>query len=118
MSASPVRVALVTGGARRIGRALAMALAQDGFRVAIHSHASSAPAKALQQEIAAAGLPPAQLFSADLRDAAQAESLPRQVVERMGRINVLINSAAVMLKQPFGSVTPAQWDDVLNLNLR
>jgi pteridine reductase len=112
------KVALVTGGGRRVGRSLAWALAQDGFRVAIHYHASDAPAQELAREIAAAGLPAAAVFSADLRDAAKAESLPRQVVAQLGRLDVLVNSAAVMLKQPFGTVTPAMWDDVLNLNVR
>jgi pteridine reductase len=112
------RVALVTGAGRRVGRAIALGLAHDGFRVAIHYNASATGAEALARDIAAAGFPPATLFSADLRSATDAEALPRQVAERMGRLDVLVNSAAVMLKQPFGSVTPAMWDDVLNLNLR
>jgi len=112
------KVALVTGGARRVGRALALALAQDGYRIAIHHHASAGPAQDLAREIAALKLAPATIFPADLRDAKAAEALPRKVVEQLGRLDVLINSAAVMLKQPFGSVTPEQWDDVLNLNLR
>ena len=118
MTSRDGKVALVTGAGRRVGRALALGVAQDGFRVAIHYNASSTGAQELAKDIAAAGYPPAVLFAADLRSAADAEALPGRVVEQMGRLDVLVNSAAVMLKQPFGSVTPAMWDDVLNLNLR
>lgn len=115
---APARVALVTGAGRRIGRAIALALAHDGYRVAIHFNASAAPAREVAREIGAARLPEPALFPADLRDAAAAEALPRDVVARLARLDVLVNSAAVMLKQPFGTVTPAEWDDVMNLNLR
>jgi pteridine reductase len=118
VSPSAEKVALVTGGGRRVGRALALALAKDGYRVAVHYNASAGPAKKVAEEVASAGLPPAALFGADLRDAAAAQALPESVVKQLGRLDVLVNSAAVMLKQPFGAVTPAMWDDVLNLNLR
>jgi pteridine reductase len=112
------KVALVTGAGRRVGRAIALGLAQDGFRVAIHYNAAATDAEQLAKEITAAGHPPAALFRADLRNALEAESLPQRVAQQLGRLDVLVNSAAVMLKQPFGSVTPTMWDDVLNLNLR
>ena len=118
MSASAPKVALVTGGGRRVGRALALALAEDGYRVAIHYNASAGPATKVADEIAAAGRPAATLFPADLRDARAAQALPEAVARQLGRLDVLVNSAAVMLKQPFGSVTPDMWDEVLHLNLR
>lgn len=112
------KVALVTGGARRVGRAIAEALAADGARVAIHHHASPTEAERAAKEILKAGRPEPVLFQADLRRPDQAEALPDKVVERLGRLDLLINSAAVMLRQPFGSVTADMWDSVLDLNLR
>ncbi len=112
------RVALVTGGARRVGRAITEALASDGARVAIHYHASAREARELAEGLAARGCPKPGIFQADLRDPAQAEGLPGRVVEEFGRLDILINSAAVMLRQPFGTVTAEMWDSVLDLNLR
>ena len=111
------RVALVTGAGQRLGRAIAAALAGRGMRLAIHSHASDAGARALEREIAAAGGESA-CFAADLTDAAQARALPAQVVERFGALDVLINSAAIMRHLSFEETTPADWDQVVNLNLR
>ena len=112
------KVALVTGGARRLGRAIVEALAADGAKVAIHYHASAESADETAAAVRAAGHESPELFAADLTDAVQAEDLPRRVVTNLGRLDILINSAAVMLRQPFGTVTSAQWDAVLNLNLR
>jgi len=112
------RVALVTGGARRVGRAIAEALADDGATVAVHHFASPDAAGDVARAIEARGKPRAHAFQADLRDGEQAANLPAEVAGRLGRLDILVNSAAVMLRQPFGSVTPAMWDDVLNLNLR
>ena len=102
----------MTGAARRVGRAIAEDLAQGGARVAIHFSASADDAVSVQR--ATGG----QLFQADLRDAAAAQALPARVIAGMGRLDVVVNSAAVMLRQPFGEVSPAAWDEVLNLNLR
>lgn len=112
------KVALVTGGARRVGRAISEALAADGARVAIHYHASEPEARQLAEELQARGYAAPEIFQADLRNPVEAEQLPRHVVARLGRLDFLINSAAVMLRQPFGSVTAEMWDSVLDLNLR
>ena len=112
------KVVLVTGAGRRVGRAIAEHLAGEGARIAVHYHASAAGATDLVASLARADPSRAQAFAADLRDAKAAQELPGRVIARMGGLDVLINSAAVMLRQPFGQVTPAQWDEVLNLNLR
>lgn len=112
------KVALVTGGARRVGREIVAALAGHGARVAIHHHSSLAEAEALAQQLASRGAPEPAVFPADLRDPKQADALPRDVAERLGRLDILINSAAVMLRQPFGTITGDMWDTVLDLNLR
>jgi pteridine reductase len=113
----PGRVALVTGAGRRLGRALAQALGERGMILAIHHHASSRGASELRDSIIAAG-GRAACFAADLADPAAAAELPRRVVAEFGRLDVLVNSAAVMHRRSFEDTTPAQWDEVLGLNLR
>ena len=112
------KVVLVTGGARRVGRAIVQALAADGARMAVHSYESAEEAKALVAELQRAGRAPPVVFEADLRDPKQIQDLADTVVGRLGRLDVLINSAAVLLRQPFGSVTAEMWDAVMDLNLR
>lgn len=111
------RVALVTGAGRRLGRAMARALAGRGMTLAIHHHASTAGAEELRDEIVAAG-GRATCFAADLADATAAAELPRRVASTLGRLDVLVNSAAVMHRLFFEETTPAQYDAVLDLNLR
>ena len=111
------RVALVTGAGRRLGRAMAAALAARGMTVAIHHHASSQGAYTLKEEILDSG-GRAACFDADLTDAAAARSLPERVVQELGRLDVLVNSAAVMHRLSLEQTTPEQWDAILNLNLR
>ena len=111
------RVALVTGAGRRLGRAMAAALAQRGMVLAIHHHASSAGADELRKEIVGAG-GRAVCFEADLTDAHAARGLPLRVVAELGQLDVLINSAAVMHRITLEETTPEQWDAILDLNLR
>jgi pteridine reductase len=111
------RVALVTGAGRRLGRAIAAALARQGVRLALHHHASAGGAAGLRDEVRAAG-GDAECFGADLRDAEAARALPGRVFERFGRLDVLVNSAAVMYRLRLEETSPQQWDDILNLNLR
>jgi len=111
------RVALVTGAGRRLGRAMARALARRGMTVAVHHHASAEGAAELRDEIVAGG-GKAACFAADLTDAAAAAELPRRVAAELGGLHVLVNSAAVMHRLSFEDTTPAQYDAVLDLNLR
>lgn len=111
------RVALVTGAGRRLGRAMAAALADRGMALAIHHHASAAGAHQLRDEILRAG-GRAACFAADLTDSRAARALPERVVDRLGSLDVLVNSAAVMHRLRFDETTPEQWDAILNLNLR
>ena len=111
------RVALVTGAGRRIGRAIAEALGGRGMHVAVHYHGSERGAEETAQAIAAAGSEP-QLFRADLGAAGAAPALVNEVARTMGRLDVLVNSAAVMLRTPIGEVKEADWDAMFALNLR
>jgi pteridine reductase len=111
------RVALVTGAGRRLGRAMAAALAGRGMTLAIHHHSSSAGAEELRDEIVSAG-GRAACFEADLTDAHAARAVPARVVAEFGRLDVLVNSAAVMHRLGFEETTAEQWDAVHALNLR
>lgn len=110
-------VALVTGGARRLGRAFAEALAQDGMQVAVHYGTSADAAHETVAAIRAAG-GTAVAFDADLRHADAAAALPARVVSRFGRLDVLVNSAGVMEQIALADTTIADWDAIINLNLR
>jgi pteridine reductase len=114
---TPGRVALVTGAGRRIGRALALGLASRGLRTAVHYHASEAEAADTAREAEALGAE-AWTVRADLRHAESAERLVRDVVDHFGALDVLVNSAAIMLRAPLDEVTIEQWDETFALNLR
>lgn len=112
------RAALVTGAGRRVGQALAIGLAEAGCDVAIHFHASREGAEATAQDVRARGVR-AVLLPADLRDAGLARELgPRAAAALDGRLDILVNSAAIMVRQPLEQITPASWDDTMNLNVR
>jgi pteridine reductase len=112
------RVALVTGAGRRVGRAIALALAAKQMRVAVHYNASAKEADETVRLAREAGAPDAWTISADLRDAGACAKLIDDVAARAGALDVLVNSAAEMHRTPFDSVTSAEWDDVMALNLR
>jgi pteridine reductase len=111
------RVALVTGAGRRLGQEMARALAGRGMTLAIHHHASVEGARSLREEVVGAG-GRAECFAADLSDAGAARALPVRVADAFGRLDVLVNSAAVMHRLGFEETTPEQYDAVLDLNLR
>ncbi len=111
------RVALVTGAGRRLGRALAAALAGRGMTLALHHHRSAAGAAGLRDQIVAAG-GRAACFAADLSDSQAARELPPRVVAELGRLDLLVNSAAVMRRLRFEDTTPEQFDAIVGLNLR
>ena len=111
------RVALVTGAGHRVGRAIALALASRGMRVAVHYNATAKGAAETVEQIRSTG-GEAESFAADLTHADAAATLVSAVAEKFGALDVLVNSAAVMLRTPFGEVTPKQWDDIMALNLR
>lgn len=111
------RVALVTGAGHRLGRAIALALAGRGMDVAVHYHRSRAPADETLAAIRALGRR-AEAFPADLGDAAQARRLPALAAEAFGQLDVLVNSAGIMLRATVEETTPELWDTVLDTNLR
>lgn len=111
------RVALVTGAGHRVGRAIAVALAGRGMRIAVHFRAAAGGARETLREVEDAGGSGA-MFSADLTEPDAPQELVEKVAKEFGALDVLVNSAAVMLRTPFDSVTPSEWDGIMALNLR
>ena len=111
------KTALVTGSARRVGRAIALALARAGADVAVHSHRSGEEAQAVAAEIEALGRK-AILLSADLADPAQIERMFDDLGRSWGRLDILVNSAAVYDRTPIETLTAEQWDREQAVNAR
>jgi NAD(P)-dependent dehydrogenase (short-subunit alcohol dehydrogenase family) len=115
--AKECRRALVTGGAVRVGRGIALALARAGMDVAIGYHGSAAAARQTVRALTALGARAAAI-RADLARPAEAHRLVRDAARALGGLDVLVNSAAIFRRTSFASVTPATYDRFLNLNLR
>jgi NAD(P)-dependent dehydrogenase (short-subunit alcohol dehydrogenase family) len=111
------KIALVTGGARRLGRVIALELASQGASIALHHHRSYEEGGATAAEIRGRGVEVATI-AADLADPAEIEVLGSSAVERFGGIDILVNSAAIYFRTPVGEVTAADWDRLHALNLR
>lgn len=111
------RVALVTGAGHRVGRAIALALGARGMRVAVHYNATVDGAQETVRLLNEAGAE-GRAIAADLTRAEAAAELIAAVTGAFGGLDVLVNSAAIMVRTPFGEVTPQQWHSVMSLNLR
>jgi NAD(P)-dependent dehydrogenase (short-subunit alcohol dehydrogenase family) len=116
--APPVpRTALVTGAGRRIGRALALSLADAGFAVAVHYHRSRAAAEGVAAAIRGSGGIAAPL-AADLADETAVRGLLGAAERALGPVGVLVNNAGVFLDDTVETATRASWDRHLAVNLR
>ncbi len=111
------RAALVTGGARRIGRAIALALAEAGFAVAVHCRASRAEAEATAAEVRARGVN-AAVLTADLAEEESVRSLLPSATAALGPIGVLVNNANTFERDEWHDATRASWDRHMEPNLR
>jgi pteridine reductase len=111
------RVALVTGAAKRLGRALALRLAEEGADIAIHYGKSATEAQELVTEIEKLGRR-AAAFSAELTDVAAIQKLVADVVTHFSRLDILINTAANFLETKFGHTSEQTWDASLDTNLK
>ena len=118
MSAPPVnQTALVTGAAKRIGRAIALDLATNGWRVAIHYRSSREEALRVVETIRAAG-GVATAIAADLADVEQVRDLIGRCAAELGPPTCLINNASEFLLDTIASLTSADWDTHLDINLK
>lgn len=116
--ASPNRkVALVTGGAVRVGRALSLGLAGAGYDVAVHYYSSSAAAREVVRRIGEMGRR-GVLVEGDIADPAGVQAIAATVRERCGRLDLLVNSAASFEPADLLDVDADAWDQVMNVNLR
>ncbi len=111
------RIALVTGAAHRVGRAIALALARRGASVVLHFGSSRAAAEATASEIAELGVE-AWPLQADLAEPAAIAELFAAVRAQVGRLDVLVNSAASFERRPLTEISAADWDRVHAVNLR
>lgn len=111
------KVALVTGSAKRIGRAVANALADRGVHQAVHYRTSKTEAEDAVRLFRVLGVE-AESFQADLSQVKEVEALASEVLKRFGRLDILVNNASVFFPSPLGEVTDLQWDTLINTNLK
>ncbi len=111
------KIALVTGAARRVGKAIALALAARGVHVAITYNNSVAEAHATLREIEAQGVQSLAL-KADITRSNDVNAVVQQIMQRFGRIDILVNNASNYYKTPFTTLTEEQWDDLVGTNLK
>ena len=111
------RTALVTGGAKRLGRAIALALAEAGFSVVIHANASVAEAERTADDVRACGVKAAVLM-ADLGIEAEVTRLVPDAVAALGPLGVLVNNASTFERDDWHDATRQSWDAHLEPNLR
>jgi 3-oxoacyl-[acyl-carrier protein] reductase len=117
MSEAIKKVAIVTGGATGIGYAIATQLAEDGFAIVVNYHASVDAANALVQTIVAKG-GQALAVQADLSKVSEAETLIQLTLEKFQRLDVLVNNAGVTDDTLMLRMSEAQFDKVINTNLK
>ena len=111
------KVAIITGGTRGIGRAIAVLFAQQGCDIAFCGRSRSEAMVQTEQELAALGVK-AKGYVADVADMAQAKALVDQTLADFGHIDILINNAGITADAALKRMTEEQWDQVINTNLR
>lgn len=110
------RVALVTGGGRDVGRAIALSLAAEGAAVAVNYHRSEQAAKAVVADIAAAG-GTARAYAADIVSLDAVRAMIDRVTGDFGRLDILVNNAGFVLRQPFAETRPEDWRRQIDVGL-
>ncbi|MGD0576234.1 MAG: SDR family NAD(P)-dependent oxidoreductase, partial [Anaerolineales bacterium] len=112
------KIALVTGSARRVGKAILLALAGAGAQVILHYHRSSeAEVQATLEQVRRLG-GMGVCLQADLSQRAEIGRLFRQVAERFGRLDILVNSAAIMDAGDVRELSEGDWDRTIDMNLK
>ncbi len=112
------RVAVVTGGARRIGRAIAVHLHGMGFDIALHYRSSWDSAQTLADELCRERINSCQLFQADLQEQVQVSAMAEDIRAHYASIDLLVNNASGFSPTPIETATPVQFDNMLDANLR
>jgi pteridine reductase len=109
---------LVTGGARRLGAAIARLLHANGANILVHHNSSRADAKRLADELNAVRARSAALHAADLLDLAALPGVIAAAIGAFGRLDVLVNNASTFYPTPVGAITAREFDDLIGTNLR
>ncbi len=117
MSEPAPGVALVTGAARRIGRAVALDLGRRGWAVAVHYHGSEADALSVTSDIRSAGAR-AEAVPTDLRDERATRALVGRVARSLGPVTLLVNNASLFENDDVATTTRESWDGHMETNLR
>jgi len=112
------KVALVTGGARRVGAQIVRTLHGAGAAVLVHRHRSRTDADALIAALDARRPGSAHAFALDLLDTARLPTLIEAAEQRFGRLDMLVNNASTFYPTPLGAITEAHWDDLVGSNLK
>jgi NAD(P)-dependent dehydrogenase (short-subunit alcohol dehydrogenase family) len=111
------QVALVTGAGLRIGRAIALALGRAGANLVVNYHQSKTGGEATAREISAMGVE-ALALRADISRPAQVQAMFRRVEKRFGRLDILVNNAAVFFPGAWEKLREKDWDRILGINLK
>ena len=114
----PRPVALVTGGARRVGANIARTLHAAGYDLALHYRHSADEATALLDELERTRAGSTLAVQADLAAVERLPALVDQVLDRYGQLDALVNNASAFFPTPVGSATPAQWEELFASNAR
>ena len=112
------KVVLVTGGARRVGAAIARRLHAAGANLMLHYRGSEGAAHAVQAELNAQREGSVALVQADLQEVAGLVEIVKNTLARYARIDALVNNASGFYPTPIGQITPRQWDDLVGSNLK
>jgi 3-oxoacyl-[acyl-carrier protein] reductase len=110
------KVAIVTGAGRNIGRAIALALADGGASVVVNARSNRAEAEAVAGEIEAAG-GNARVHIGDIVDEAAVQAMADVAMNEFGRLDILVNNAALRREKPFDEISFAEWREVMNVIL-
>lgn len=112
------KVVLVTGGAKRIGAAVARRLHAQGMRIALHYRSSADSAHALARELNGHREQSVELFQGDLVESGAGSVLVNAVVQRFGRLDAVVNNASSFFATPLDTVSETVWDDLMGTNLK
>ncbi|HLJ01627.1 MAG TPA: 3-oxoacyl-ACP reductase family protein [Bradyrhizobium sp.] len=110
------KVAIVTGAGRNIGRAIALALANDGASILINVRSNSNEAEAVAREVEAMGRK-ALVHIGDVANADQVRAMAEMAAKQFGRIDILVNNAALRREKAFADMTYAEWREIMNVTL-
>jgi len=110
------KVAIVTGAGRNIGRAIALTLAEGGASIVVNARSNRAEADAVVREIESAG-GKALVHIGDVADAKSVQAMADEAVKQFGRIDILVNNAALRREKPFAEMSYAEWREIMDVTL-